>query len=35
LSKKPDTRGDFIVTYSVKFPTSLTPKQKEELKRIL
>ena len=35
LSKKPDTRGDFIITYNVKFPTFLTTKQKEELKRIL
>lgn len=35
LSKKPDQRGNFIITYNVKFPTSLTPKQKEELKRIL
>ena len=35
LSKKPDTRGNFIVTYNVKFPTSLTGEQKRKLKEIL
>jgi DnaJ family protein B protein 4 len=35
LSKKPDTRGNFIVTYNVKFPTYLTPEQKQKLKEIL
>lgn len=35
LSKKPDTRGNFVVNYSVKFPTTLTAEQKRELKRIL
>lgn len=35
LSKKPDTRGNFIVTYNVKFPTSLTSDQKRKLKEIL
>jgi len=35
LSKKPDTRGSFIVQYNVKFPTSLTLEQKRKLKEIL
>ncbi|KAI6250724.1 DnaJ subfamily B member 4 [Erysiphe necator] len=35
LSKKPDSRGKFIVTYQVKFPTSLTLEQKRKLKEIL
>jgi DnaJ family protein B protein 4 len=35
LSKKPDQRGNFIVTYNVKFPTSLTIDQKRKLKDIL
>jgi DnaJ homolog subfamily B member 4 len=35
LSKKPGQRGNFIVSYNVKFPTSLTPIQKEKLKEIL
>ncbi|RDW89600.1 hypothetical protein BP6252_01632 [Coleophoma cylindrospora] len=35
LSKKPDTRGNFIVKYNVKFPTTLTPEQKRKLKEIL
>lgn len=35
LSKKPEQRGNFIITYNVKFPTSLTPTQKEKLKEIL
>jgi DnaJ family protein B protein 4 len=35
LSKKPDTRGNFVITYNVKFPTSLTPEQKEQLRKIL
>ena len=35
LSKKPDQRGNFIITYNVKFPTSLTADQKAKLKQIL
>jgi DnaJ family protein B protein 4 len=35
LSKKPDTRGNFVVTYNVKFPTTLTAEQKRKLKEIL
>ncbi|KAK6611106.1 dnaJ heat shock family protein [Botrytis cinerea] len=35
LSKQPGTRGNFIVKYNVKFPTSLTAEQKRALKDIL
>lgn len=35
LSKKPDTRGNFIIKYNVKFPASLTAEQKRGLKEIL
>jgi DnaJ family protein B protein 4 len=35
LSKKPDQRGNFIITYNVKFPTSLTADQKAKLRQIL
>ncbi|ETS80666.1 hypothetical protein PFICI_08195 [Pestalotiopsis fici W106-1] len=35
ISKKPGERGNFIIKYNIKFPTSLTAQQKEELKRIL
>jgi DnaJ family protein B protein 4 len=35
LSKKPDQRGNFIVIYNVKFPTTLTMDQKRRLKDIL
>jgi len=35
LSKKPDTRGNFVITYNVKFPISLTAEQKRKLKEIL
>ena len=35
ISKKPGTRGDFIIRYKVNFPTHLTPAQKEKLKEIL
>ncbi|KAH8683013.1 hypothetical protein BGZ60DRAFT_367558 [Tricladium varicosporioides] len=35
LSKKPDQRGNFIVTYNVKFPTFLTAEQKRKLKEVL
>lgn len=35
ISKKPGQRGNFIIKYNVKFPTSLTPQQKEALKEIL
>lgn len=34
-SKKPTERGDMVVEVKVKFPTSLTPQQKAELKKIL
>lgn len=35
ISKKPGQRGDLVVRYSVKFPTSLTPAQKAKLREIL
>lgn len=35
ISKKPGERGNFVITYNVKFPTSLTPAQKSKLKEIL
>jgi DnaJ family protein B protein 4 len=35
LSKKPDTRGNLIITYKVNFPTSLTFEQKNILREIL
>jgi DnaJ homolog subfamily B member 4 len=35
LSKKPEQRGNFIVSYNVKFPMTLTPDQKRKLKEIL
>lgn len=35
ISKKPDQRGNFIVKYNVKFPTSLTAQQKQALREIL
>ncbi|KAI1438278.1 hypothetical protein GGR50DRAFT_691449 [Xylaria sp. CBS 124048] len=35
ISKKQGERGDFIIKYNVKFPTSLTPRQKQQLKEIL
>jgi DnaJ family protein B protein 4 len=34
-SKTPNVRGDFIVGVNIKFPTSLTPQQKQQLKDIL
>jgi len=34
-SKSPNERGDFLVEVKVKFPTSLTSTQKNELKKIL
>jgi DnaJ family protein B protein 4 len=34
-NSKRGTRGDFIVRVNVKFPTSLTPAQKAQLKEIL
>ncbi|PSN71129.1 DnaJ-domain-containing protein [Corynespora cassiicola Philippines] len=34
-SKKPNERGDFVVGVRIKFPTSLTPQQKEQIKQIL
>jgi DnaJ family protein B protein 4 len=34
-SKKPAERGDFVVGVKIKFPTSLTGQQKEQLKEIL
>ncbi|KAI1327970.1 hypothetical protein F5Y16DRAFT_398842 [Xylariaceae sp. FL0255] len=35
LSKKPTERGNFVIKFNVKFPTTLTPQQKQELRRIL
>lgn len=35
ISKKPDQRGDFVIRYKIKFPTSLTQAQKEKLREIL
>jgi DnaJ homolog subfamily B member 4 len=35
ISKKPGTRGDFVVKYNVKFPASLTANQKQKLRDIL
>ncbi|KAF9083876.1 hypothetical protein BGX23_011063 [Mortierella sp. AD031] len=35
ISKKPGEKGDLIVKFVVKFPTQLTPAQKEGLKKIL
>lgn len=35
ISKKPGQRGDFIVKYNVKFPTSLTAAQKQKLRETL
>jgi DnaJ homolog subfamily B member 4 len=35
ISKKPGTRGDFVIKYKVVFPSSLTPAQKTKLKEIL
>jgi len=35
ISKKPGERGNFIVKYNVKFPTSLTMDQKKKLREIL
>lgn len=35
VSKKPGQRGNFIVKYSVKFPTTLTSEQKQTLKEVL
>jgi DnaJ family protein B protein 4 len=34
-SKKPNERGDFVVGVKIKFPTSLSSEQKEQLKQIL
>jgi len=34
-SKKPHERGDFIVGVNIRFPTSLTAQQKQQLKEIL
>lgn len=35
ISKKPGSRGNFVVKYNVKFPTSLTADQKRKLQEIL
>jgi DnaJ homolog subfamily B member 4 len=35
VSKKPGTRGDFIIKYNVKFPATLTTVQKAKLREIL
>jgi DnaJ homolog subfamily B member 4 len=34
-SKKPNERGDFVVGVKIKFPTSLTQQQKQQLREIL
>ncbi|KAF2434726.1 DnaJ-domain-containing protein [Tothia fuscella] len=34
-SKKPSERGDFLVGVKIKFPSSLTPQQKETIKQVL
>lgn len=35
ISKKPGQRGDFVVKYNVKFPSTLTADQKRKLREIL
>lgn len=35
ISKKPGERGDLVVRVNVKFPTSLTPSQKDIIKDVL
>lgn len=35
ISKKPSERGDLIVRVNVKFPTTLTPSQKDILRDVL
>jgi DnaJ homolog subfamily B member 4 len=35
ISKKPGQRGNFIVKYNVKFPTTLTAQQKTKLREVL
>lgn len=35
ISKKPGQRGNLILKYNVKFPTTLTPLQKSKLREIL
>jgi len=35
ISKKPGQKGDLVVKYMVKFPQSLTPAQKEGIRKIL
>ena len=35
ISKSPGQRGNFVIKYNVKFPTSLTQNQKQQLKEIL
>lgn len=35
ISKKPGTRGDFVIRYKINFPTSLTADQKQKLREIL
>ncbi|KAK4103932.1 DnaJ-domain-containing protein [Parathielavia hyrcaniae] len=35
ISKKPGQRGNFVVRYSVKFPMTLTPTQRQRLREIL
>ncbi|KAK1776488.1 DnaJ domain-containing protein [Copromyces sp. CBS 386.78] len=35
ISKQPGQRGNFIIKYNVKFPTSLTTDQKQKLREIL
>ncbi|KAI0166989.1 DnaJ-domain-containing protein [Hypoxylon sp. FL1284] len=35
VSKKPTERGNFTLKYNIRFPTTLTPAQKQQLKEIL
>lgn len=35
ISKKPGQRGNFIIKYNVKFPTTLTAEQKKTLREVL
>ena len=35
ISKKPGSRGNFVIKYNVKFPTSLTSAQKQKLRELL
>jgi len=35
ISKNPGQRGNLVIKYNVKFPTTLTPAQKQKLRDIL